>query len=73
MAHPEEFGGNEEDAFTVIAPSLPGFGFSGSSKKPIGPRKIAEILNKLMTDNLDHKQYVAQGGDWGATIVNWLG
>ena len=51
LAHPEEFGGNEEDAFTVIAPSLPGFGFSGSSKKPIGPRKIAEILNKLMTDN----------------------
>ena len=73
LAHPEEFGGNEEDAFTVIAPSLPGFGFSGSSKKPIGPRKIAEILNKLMTDNLDHKQYVAQGGDWGATIANWLG
>ena len=73
LAHPEEFGGNEEDAFTVIAPSLPGFGFSGSSKKPIGPRKIAEILNKLMTDNLNHKQYVAQGGDWGATIANWLG
>lgn len=73
LAHPEEFGGNEEDAFTVIAPSLPGFGFSGSSKKPIGPRKIAEILNKLMTDNLNYKQYVAQGGDWGATIANWLG
>jgi len=73
LAHPEEFGGNEEDAFTVIAPSLPGFGFSGSSKKPIGPRKIAEILNKLMTDNLNYKHYVAQGGDWGATIANWLG
>ena len=73
LAHPEEFGGNEEDGFTVIAPSLPGFGFSGSSKKPIGPRKIAEILNKLMTDNLNYKQYVAQGGDWGATIANWLG
>ena len=73
LAHPEEFGGNEEDAFTVIVPSLPGFGFSGSSKKPIGPRKIAEILNKLMTDNLNYKQYVAQGGDWGATIANWLG
>ena len=73
LAHPEEFGGNAEDAFTVITPSLPGFGFSGSSKKPIGPRKIAEILNKLMTDNLNYKQYVAQGGDWGATIANWLG
>ena len=73
LAHPEDFGGNIDDAFTVIAPSLPGFGFSGASKKPIGPRKIAEILNKLMTENLNHKQYVAQGGDWGATIANWLG
>ena len=46
LAHPEEFGGRTEDAFTVIAPSLPGFGFSDPPKKPIGPRKIAEILNK---------------------------
>ncbi|MDC0354129.1 epoxide hydrolase 1 [Candidatus Pelagibacter sp.] len=73
LAHPEEFGGNAEDAFTVISPSLPGFGFSGAPKKPIGPRKMAEILNKLMTENLNYKQYVAQGGDWGATIANWLG
>ena len=73
LAHPEQFGGDAEDAFTVIAPSLPGFGFSGAPKKPIGPRKIAEILDKLMTKNLNYKQYVAQGGDWGATIANWLG
>ena len=73
LAHPEEFGGNAEDAFTVITPSLPGFGFSSSPNKPQGPRKIAEILNKFMTDNLNYKQYVAQGGDWGATIANWLG
>ncbi|MDC1496368.1 alpha/beta hydrolase [Pelagibacteraceae bacterium] len=33
LAHPEEFGGNIEDAFTVIAPSLPGFGFSSAAKK----------------------------------------
>ena len=73
LAHPEKFGGNIEDAFTVIAPSLPGFGFSGSSKKPIGPRKISEILNKLMVKNLNYQKYFAQGGDWGATIANWLG
>jgi microsomal epoxide hydrolase len=73
LAHPEEFGGNINDAFTVIAPSLPGFGFSGAPKKPIGPRKIAEILNKMMIENLNYNQYVAQGGDWGATICNWLG
>lgn len=73
LAHPEDFGGNIEDALTVIAPSLPGFGFSGAPKKPIGPRKIAKIFNKMMTENLEYKKYFAQGGDWGATIANWLG
>jgi len=73
LAHPERFGGKKEDAFDVIAPSLPGFGFSGSSNKPIGPRKIAKIMNKFMTKNLGYKKYLSQGGDWGATISNWLG
>ena len=73
LAHPEKFGGNIDDAFTVIAPSLPGFGFSGAPKKPIGPRKIAEILNKMMIENLSYENYFAQGGDWGSTICNWLG
>jgi microsomal epoxide hydrolase len=73
LAHPEKFGGNEKDSFDVIIPSLPGFGFSGKPNRPIGPRKMAEILNKLMTENLGYKDYMAQGGDWGATIANWIG
>ena len=73
LAHPERFGGKKEDSFDVIAPSLPGFGFSGSPKKPIGPRKIAKIMNKFMTKNLGYKKYLSQGGDWGSTISNWLG
>ncbi|MDC0250249.1 epoxide hydrolase [Candidatus Pelagibacter sp.] len=73
LAHPEKFGGNEKDSFDVIIPSLPGFGFSGKPNKPIGPRKMAKILNKLMTENLGYKDYMAQGGDWGATIANWIG
>jgi len=73
LAHPEKFGGKKEDSFDVIAPSLPGFGFSGSPKKPIGPRKIAKIMNKFMTKNLGYKKYLSQGGDWGSTISNWLG
>ena len=73
LAHPEKYGGSKEDGLTIIAPSLPGFGFSSAPKKPYGPRKIAEILNKLMFNNLEYKTYVAQGGDWGATIANWLG
>ena len=73
LAHPERYGGKKEDAFDVIVPSLPGFGFSGKPNTPIGPRKIAEIFNTLMTKNLGYKNYIAQGGDWGATISNWLG
>ena len=73
LAHPEKFGGKEEDAFDVIVPSLPGFGFSGRPSRPIGPRKMADIFNKLMIKNLNYKNYLAQGGDWGATIANWIG
>jgi len=72
LAHPEKFGGKKEDGFDVIVPSLPGFGFSSSSKSPIGPRKMARIINKFMINNLKYKKYFAQGGDWGATISNWL-
>ena len=73
LAHPEKFGGKEEDAFDVIVPSLPGFGFSGRPPKPIGPRKMANIFNSLMTKVLGYKKYLAQGGDFGGTIATWLG
>jgi len=72
LAHPERFGGKEEDAFDVIAPSLPGFGFSGRPPRPIGPRKMADIFNNLMTKKLGYKNYLAQGGDWGGAITTWL-
>jgi len=72
LAHPEKFGGKEEDAFDVVVPSLPGFGFSGRPSKPIGPRKIASIFNLLMTKILDYKTYIAQGGDFGGAIASWL-
>jgi len=72
LAHPEKFGGKEEDAFDVVVPSLPGFGFSGRPSKPIGPRKIASIFNLLMTKILGYKTYIAQGGDFGGAIASWL-
>jgi len=72
LAHPEHFGGKEEDAFDVIAPSLPGFGFSGRPPRPVGPRKMADIFNNLMTKKLGYKNYLAQGGDWGGAITTWL-
>ena len=73
LAHPERYGGKVEESFDVITPSLPGFGFSNKLQKPLGPRKIARVLNKLMVKNLKYKNYIAQGGDWGSTICNWLG
>ncbi len=73
LAHPERFGGNVEDAFDVIAPSLPGFGFSGRPPRPYGPRAMARVFNGLMTDVLGYDRYLAQGGDWGGAISSWLG
>ena len=73
LAHPERYGGNVEDAFDVIVPSLVGFGFSGKPPRPYGPRRMALIFNKLMTEVLGYKSYIAQGGDWGGTISTWLG
>ena len=73
LAHPERFGGDIEDAFTVIVPSLPGFGFSGRPPRPYGPRQMASVLNSLMTDTLGFDHYLAQGGDWGGAICSWLG
>ncbi len=73
LAHPQRFGGSTDDAFDVIVPSLPGFGFSGRPGRPIGPRKMAELFNRLMTDVLGYSNYLAQGGDWGGAISSWLG
>ena len=73
LAHPERFGGSAADAFDVVAPSLPGFGFSGKPRRPIGPRKMAAMFADLMTDVLRYDAYIAQGGDWGGAISSWLG
>ena len=73
LAHPEKHGGNVKDAFTVIVPSLPGYGFSGKPKRPIGPRTTAKHFDTLMSDVLGFKDYIAQGGDWGSAISGWMG
>ncbi len=73
LCEPEKYGNNNEVCFDIVAPSIPGFAFSGKPENPIGPRKIASIFNKLMTEKLGYKKYVAQGGDWGSAISTWLG
>ena len=79
LAHPEEHGGDPLDAFDVIVPSLPGYGFSGppiradGTTGPIGPRAIAGLWHKLVTEKLNYgRPYGAQGGDWGAVVSSWL-
>lgn len=72
LAHPERFGGDVRDAFTVVAPSLPGYGLSDPPDAPIGPRDIAAIWSRLMTEVLGCEKYVAHGGDWGAVVTSWL-
>jgi microsomal epoxide hydrolase len=72
LAHPERFGGNAQDGFTVIVPSLPGYGFSDAPEAPITPRDIAALWWELMVDVLGCDRYVAQGGDWGACVTSWL-
>ncbi len=73
LCEPEKYGNDNKVCFDIIAPSIPGFAFSGKPENPIGPRRIASIFNKLMTEKLGYKKYVAQGGDWGSAISTWLG
>jgi microsomal epoxide hydrolase len=72
LAHPERHGGNVADAFTVVAPSLPGYGFSDPPAAPITPRQVGALWHELMVDVLGCRRYVAQGGDWGAVVSSWL-
>jgi pimeloyl-ACP methyl ester carboxylesterase len=69
LTDPTAFGGKVEDAFDVVIPSLPGYGFSGSpTEAGWGSERIARAWDVLMK-RLGYTRYVAQGGDWGASIV----
>ncbi|HEY7172394.1 MAG TPA: epoxide hydrolase [Vicinamibacterales bacterium] len=69
LTDPVAHGGRAEDAFDVVAPSIPGYGFSDKPRTPgYGPTKMAEIEAKLMA-RLGYSRYGAQGGDWGALIT----
>ena len=72
LAYPSKFGGNSADAFDVVVPSLPGFGFSGKPSQLIGPRATAKLWNSLMTKTLGYDRYVAQGGDFGSLVSSFL-
>lgn len=69
LTDPERHGGSARDAFDVIIPSLPGFGFSGiPSQIGWGVERVAKAWDALMRA-LGYEEYVAQGGDWGAYVT----
>jgi pimeloyl-ACP methyl ester carboxylesterase len=73
LTDPTGHGGSAADAFHVVIPSMPGYGFSGKPTSPgWGPERMARAWAELMT-RLGYTRYVAQGGDWGAFVVDQMG
>jgi pimeloyl-ACP methyl ester carboxylesterase len=73
LTDPARFGGDSADAFTVVAPSLPGYGLSfAPGQARFGVEAIADCLADLMTV-LGYERFAAQGGDWGAFVASCLG
>ena len=71
LAFPSRHGGRAEDAFDLVIPSLPNFGFSARPERTIDPRRAAALLDGLMT-RLGYGRYLAHGGDWGALVTSLL-
>jgi pimeloyl-ACP methyl ester carboxylesterase len=73
LVNPTAHGGSVEDAFHVVIPSMPGYGFSGKpTSTGWGPERMARAWAELMK-RLGYTRYVAQGGDWGAFVVDQMG
>ena len=73
LTNPELHGGTAADAFHVVAPSLPGYGFSDKPTQPgWGVEKIAEVWDELMRV-IGYNRYFAQGGDWGSAVTTAIG
>lgn len=73
LTDPRRHGGDPRDAFHVVAPSIPGYGFSGPTREAgWDVKRVTRAFAELM-DRLGYRRYGAQGGDWGATISRQLG
>jgi pimeloyl-ACP methyl ester carboxylesterase len=73
LTNPTAHGASASDAFHVVIPSMPGYGFSGTpTSTGWGPERMGRAWAQLMT-RLGYTRYVAQGGDWGAFVVDQMG
>ena len=73
LTDPTAHGGGDSDAFQVVIPSMPGYGFSGKpTSTGWGPERMGRAWADLMS-RLGYTRYVAQGGDWGAFVVDQMG
>ncbi len=74
LTDPGAHGGDPADAFDVVVPALPGFGFGGKPReRGWGVSRIAEAFDTLMSSSLGYSRYGAQGGDWGSMVAAKLG
>ncbi|MFC8064553.1 epoxide hydrolase family protein [Streptomyces sp. NPDC057293] len=73
LVDPTAHGGNASDAFHLVVPSMPGYGFSGKPREPgWGPARMAKAWAALMA-RLGYTRYAASGGDWGAIVTEQMG
>lgn len=73
LTDPTKYGGTAEDAFDVVIPSMPGYGFSEKPKEPgWGVERMGRAWDVLMK-RLGYQHYVSQGGDWGAVVADAMG
>ena len=74
LTDPASHGGDAQDSFDVVVPSMPGYGFSDKpAERGMSVLKVADVWSRLMTENLEYPRFGAQGGDWGAGVTARLG
>jgi microsomal epoxide hydrolase len=72
LTDPASFGGDAVDAFDVVVPDIPGYGFSGKPEKSLSTFQVSDLWAQLMTERLGYQRFGAHGGDWGSTISEQL-
>jgi len=73
LTDPASHGGDPADAFDVIVPSLPGYGFSDAPEDDGMIFRVSDVWHELMTEHLGYSRYGAHGGDWGSLVTELIG